>query len=180
MVWAERYPEQRLVAYDPEWPTRYSEVARSVAEAMGPDWVMEHAGSTSVPGLSAKPVIDLVLRLPGARRVEEATQPLLAAGWSAPVAVGDHWATFYPATGRRMAIGHIFTARQWPEAHLRLFAGWLRSHPTDRRRYEDLKRGLVSAGIWGADYTLGKTDFVTEIVNKARQERGLPPVAGTL
>lgn len=168
------------MAPDAEWPARYAEFARGLERALGPQWVMEHAGSTSVPGLSAKPVIDVVLCLPERQGILDVAPQFVAAGWSAPVVVGDHWATFYPSTGRRAAIGHIFTANQWPEAHMRLFVRWLRAHPTDRRRYEDLKRGLVAAGIWGADYTQRKADFVIEIVNKARQEQGLPPIVGTL
>lgn len=108
-------------------------IARSLRRVLGPDWVIEHAGSTSVPGLSAKPVIDLVLRLPEGQELTETSRPLVAADWSAPVEVGDHWAAFHPAAGRRAAISHIFTAAQWPEAHMRLFARWLRSHPGARK-----------------------------------------------
>ncbi len=176
VTWVEQYPEERLVAYDPDWPSRFLEVAQLLRRGLGPEWVIEHAGSTSVPGLSAKPVIDLVLRLPEGQDVTEATRPLLSADWSAPVEVGDHWAIFHPAEGRRAAIGHIFTAVQWPEAHMRLFARWLRSHPADRQRYEDLKRGLVQQGIWGSDYTRRKASFVHEIVNSARRHQGLAPI----
>lgn len=137
------------MAYDPEWASRFLEVAQSLRRVLDRDWVIEHAGSTSVPGLSAKPVIDLVLRLPEGQDLNEATRPLLLADWSAPVGVGDHWAIFHPVAGRRAAIGHVFTAVQWPEAHVRLFARWLRSHPADRQQYEDLKQGLVQGGSGG-------------------------------
>ncbi len=180
VTWVERYPEERLVPHDPSWAAKFLEVARSLRKVLGPEWVIEHAGSTSVPGLSAKPVIDLVLRLPEGRSVSDAMQPLLPMDWTAAVEVGDHWAIFHPAVGRRDAIGHLFTAAQWPEAHMRLFASWLRSHPVDVQRYEDLKRDLVAAGVWGPDYTRRKADFVREIVNSARQEMGLPPIHGAL
>jgi GrpB protein len=100
--------------------------------------------------MCAKPVIDLVLRLPYMCAVVNATKALTDAGWTAPIVVGDPWAPSYPQTGRRAAIGHISTAEQWPSAHVRLFAGWVRSHAEDRQRYARLKQGLVADGIWDA------------------------------
>lgn len=126
-----------------------------------------------MPGLAAKPVIDLAMRLPATGTIDGAREVLAEAGWSAPVLVGDHWAAFLPSSGRRRAIGHLFTAEQWPESHLRLFAAWLREHDEDRRRYEELKRGLVARGIWSGDYTDAKSEYVRQIVNRARAARGL-------
>lgn len=180
MAWAEQYPEERLVDYVRQWPAMYDVFVRGLRETLGPGWRFEHVGSTSVPGLLAKPVIDLALRRPEGGDVHELAGEFGAAGWSAPRVVGDHWATFYPSTGRRAAIAHIFTAAQWPVAHVRLFARWLRSHPSDRQRYEDLKRGLVADGVWGADYTRSKAEFVLDIVNRARQTEGLAPIVGQL
>lgn len=94
--------------------------------------------------------------------------------------VGDHWATAFPATGVRAAIGHIFTAGQWPEAHVRLFAAWLRRHDSDRDQYASLKRELVSRGVWSSEYTDSKGAFVLRIVNQCRAELGLPTVTGPL
>lgn len=180
MTWAEQYPEAQVLVYDLEWPVRYAGFARSLEQVLGAEWEIEHAGSTAVPGLLAKSVIDLVLRLPEGQELSDVTEQVVPAGWSAPVVVGDHWATWYPSAGRRSAIGHIFTTDQWPEAHMRLFVRWLRANPADRRRYADLKRGLVAAGFWGADYTGRKADFVLEIVNKARHEQGLARLVGKL
>jgi GrpB-like predicted nucleotidyltransferase (UPF0157 family) len=180
MTWAAKYPDRRLVDYDPAWRELYIDLERGLTAALGTDWVIEHAGSTSVPGMCAKPVIDVVLRLPETWGVVSATESLTEAGWSAPIVVGDHWATFHPSIGRREAIGHIFTAGQWPEAHVRLFADWLRRHAEDRQRYVALKQGLLADGVWDASYTVGKAEFVRDIVNRARTERGLPPVAGVL
>lgn len=175
--WADQYPQEHLVPYDPTWAARGQELLSSVRQILGEDWLGEHAGSTSVPGIAAKPVIDLVLRVPAGRDLLEAVQPLVSAGWSPPVVVGDHWAVFRSSAERREAIGHIFTAAQWPEAHIRLFARWLRSHPEDARRYEELKQGVVAAGVWGPEYTRQKADFVREIVNASRREQGLTALA---
>jgi GrpB-like predicted nucleotidyltransferase (UPF0157 family) len=180
MGWAEEYPDERLVDYDPSWRVKYLDFHRSLAAALGTDWSIEHAGSTSVPGMCAKPVIDLALGAPEEWSVVRATEALTDAGWTVPIGVGDHWATFYPETGRRTAIAHIFTAEQWPSAHVRLFAGWLRGHAEDRQGYARLKLGLVADGIWDARYTSGKGQFVREIVNRSRRQLGLPLVEGPL
>jgi GrpB-like predicted nucleotidyltransferase (UPF0157 family) len=174
MAWADKYPAERLVDYDPDWSQRYAQLEEELRTVLGPDWDIEHVGSTSVPGLAAKPVIDVAMRLPATGTIDGAREALAAAGWSAPVVVGDHWAAFYPPSGRRSAIGHLFTTEQWPQSHLRLFAAWLRDNDDDRQHYEELKRGLVAKGIWSGAYTNAKAEFVRQIVNRARAARGLP------
>lgn len=147
MRWADRYPAERLVPHDPRWPQRYAEVAGALVAQLGPGWEVEHVGSTSVPGLLAKPVIDLALGMPGGTTVDDCAGSFARAGWTEPEPVGDHHSTSLLVDGVRGAIGHVFTARQWPEAHLRLFAHWLRTHPADRDRYAALKSGLVAQGV---------------------------------
>lgn len=180
MSWAEKYPEQRLVAYDGDWANLYLEYEAHLLACLGHRWEFEHVGSTSVPGLLAKPVIDIAMRMPAEVGLSEATQRLLQADWSAPVPVGDHWTTVVATGGVRSAIGHVFTAGQWPEAHLRLFADWLRRHQADRDRYASLKRDLVERGVWSAEYTESKSAFVLGVVNQARAERGLCATNGPL
>lgn len=180
MVWADKYPSQRLSAYDDAWPAMFTAYREVLSARLGAAWRIEHVGSTSVPGLVAKPVIDVALGMPAGWRVEDTREPLRSAGWSTPVPVGDHWTTVYPTEGVRAAIGHVFTAEQWPQAHVRLFAAWLRAHSADRGRYAALKLDLVEHGIWDSRYTEAKAQFVLEIVNKARASHGLAPVAGPL
>lgn len=180
MRWAERYPAARLVEPDEAWSRRYVEVAAQLRAALGDAWQMEHVGSTSVPGLVAKPVIDVALRAPDGAAPEESHAPLARAGWTVPILVGDHRATFLTDDGVRTAIGHIFASRQWPEAHVRLFADWLRCHPKDRDRYAELKEGLVSRKVWGSDYTAAKGEFVLGVVNLAREAQRLPAIKAPL
>nr|WP_306270310.1 GrpB family protein [Ornithinimicrobium sp. HY1793] len=170
------YPAERVVSYDAHWPSAYRDFAAGLFHALGLAWEVEHVGSTSVPGLVAKPVIDLALRLPAEQPLTHAAKTLVRAGWTTPVSLGDHWATFHLHDHVRTGIGHIFTADQWDQAHVRLFARWLREYPDDRDRYARLKVDLLDRGLWGGDYTAAKTRFVHEIVNRARAEDGLPPL----
>lgn len=140
------------------------------------DWEIEHVGSTSVPGLSAKPVIDLALGQPPGHDPSASAPQLRAMGWTEPLDVGDHTATFLLHGMTRVAIAHVFSREQWPDAHVRLFAEWLRAHDAERDEYEHLKLGLVAADVWGHEYTRAKTRFVVRIVNAARAQRDLPPV----
>jgi GrpB-like predicted nucleotidyltransferase (UPF0157 family) len=174
MSWSDVYPAERLAPPDVAWQSRYAEISAGLRQDLGPGWTMEHVGSTSVPGLVAKPVIDLALRLPQGCLLADTSAWFARAGWTAPVVVGDHWATFLLIDEVRSAIGHIFRPEQWSEAHVRLFAEWLRTHPADRDSYADLKRALVERGTWGSDYTTAKGAFVLEVVNRARAARGLP------
>lgn len=173
MSWEGRYPAAKLVPYDPGWAARYAELATALRRGLGLGWQIEHVGSTSVPGLSAKPVIDLALCCPDADHGRSALAEL---GWTEPIRVGDHLASFLLVGTTRTAIAHIFSTLAWPEAHVRLFAKWLREHPEDRDAYAQLKAGLVEAGTWGTDYTVAKRGFVQDVVNRARGECGLPPV----
>ena len=176
MSWQQRYPVDRLVPYDATWVERYGELIRPLVTALGPDWAFEHVGSTSVPGLSAKPVIDVAIAPPPDRHLAKFTATIRDLGWSQPITLGDHDAIFVLDGTVRVAIGHVFTRVQWPSAHVRLFAHWLRLHASDRDEYARLKAGLVADGVWGSDYTQGKAQFVLRVVNQARASRGLPAV----
>lgn len=181
MTWSDRYPAERLAPSSDGWALQFTEIADDLALALGPDWAIEHVGSTSVPGLAAKPVIDIAVRNPSGATAEGLAQSFTGAGWTTPRELGDHEASFLLAGGQRRAIAHIFTAEQWLEAHVRLFSAWLRSHPVDRDRYEALKVDLLRDGAWeDGSYTTAKGEFVLEIVNRARDTEGLPPHVGPL
>ncbi|WP_158607461.1 GrpB family protein [Flexivirga caeni] len=169
------YPAAGIIAYDPAWTTRYDEVAAQLAEATG-GWHAEHIGSTSVPGLAAKPVIDIAVCVPQGRHAHDRTAELLAAGWTKPASIGSHDCCFLLVDDVRTAIAHFFPEAHWDTAHQRLFAQWLREHPSDRDVYAALKIRLHQDRTWGRAYTRGKTAFIQRIVDKARAQHDLPPI----
>lgn len=181
MKWSDRYSAEGLAPASHRWAAQYVQIAETLGSVLGPAWAIEHVGSTSVPGLASKPVIDLAIRTPTSATADRSAALFTAAGWTAPRELGDHMASFLLVGDQRTAIAHIFTAEQWPEAHVRLFSEWLRSHPQDRDRHEALKLDLLRAGAWeDGSYTMAKGDFVLEIVNRAREAEGLPPHDGPL
>lgn len=163
-----RYPAEGLVAYDPAWPYRYAELADQLHQTLGHRWQVEHIGSTSVPGLLAKPVIDLAVRVSDFAELDDKLVVLEAIGWTDLTALPTHQTLYQlDRDGVRRAIAHLFSAEQWATARQRLFPAWLRTHPTDRDSYARLKQTLRETGTWGHDYTAAKAAFVNRICAKA-------------
>jgi len=176
LTWEDRYPAERLVPFDPGWAQRYTVVAAGLQNVLGPRWRVEHVGSTSVPGLIAKPVIDVALRIPAGESPTKWQPAFVESGWTEIVPIGDHQATFLLDGTVRTVIGHLFTAEEWRTAHVRLFARWLRELDQDKRPLRRSQEGAGRPGTWGSDYTNQKGALVLEIVNYARSDLGLHPL----
>jgi GrpB-like predicted nucleotidyltransferase (UPF0157 family) len=170
-----------LVDYDPRWPALFERERARVATALtslAP--AIEHIGSTAVPGLCAKPIIDMLViveHLDAAARYIPALAPL---GYRYFPHASDSTSTTRHAFGLRDADGrrpipgynvHI-VQRDGPDHQRHIaFRDHLRAHPDDRQAYCALKRQLAAAH--GADrdgYTNAKTAFVREV--EARCEHG--------
>lgn len=136
---------------------------------------IEHIGSTAIPGLSAKPIIDLAVRVEDEHDFERHRPGLERDGWRSGSGVRTHQVMLREQDGTRTHIAHFFVRTAWDEAHQRLFRDWLLAHPFDARRYEDVKRVAARAAAAGrAPYNAAKTAIVQEIVDRARAERCLP------
>ncbi len=164
-----------VVDYDLNWPRRFDESRVELVGAFGPSLqAIEHLGSTSVPGLAAKPVIDIyvsVADLDDVRGIEPALREL---GYR-PVDFGVAGRLYY--VRRRGGVEtdhlHVIPAGRFDELNQRLLRDWLLAHPEDVRRYGELKRRLAADGDRAA-YTRCKTGLIQELVDAARAERGLP------
>lgn len=161
-----------IVDYDLEWPARFQAERAIIEGAIGPHIVaIEHVGSTAVPGLGAKPIIDIMV---GVRRLADADnciEPLAAVGYQYHP---QHEAEmpdrryFDVQTGTRDAHLHMveFGGPFW-RRHI-AFRDYLRTHPEALRRYDLLKRELAQR--FGSDregYTNAKTEFIRSIERTA-------------
>ncbi len=163
----------RIVSYDPKWPQKY-EVERARLLALFPEafLALEHVGSTAVPGMAAKPIVDMI---GGVRSLEEADALLPALcqnGYSTSAEfnatlIGQRWLMRH-AGGHRTHHLHLIV-HEAPEWRRKItFRDALRSNPDVARRYQELKANLAEAiGSDREAYTSAKTQFVEEIIRSS-------------
>lgn len=163
------------VEYDPTWSSAFEQAAAQLREAGDRSWLIEHIGSTCIPGLSGKPIIDLAVRVDSADDLEARRRDLADGGWLAiRRQPRSHRVLVRERDGKRTHIAHFFTAARWEACHQRLFRDWIRADPDDLARYREAKRRAALADP--RDYTKIKEPVVLQIVNRARASRGWPPV----
>ncbi len=158
-----------LIGYDPEWPARFAREAARVRDVLGDTALrIEHVGSTSVPGLSAKPIIDMLLVVPNSADEPSYVPALEAAGYVLRIREPDwfeHRVFKGPDTNINM---HVFSESASEIDRMLLFRDWLRANDADRDRYEQTKRELAQL-TWRhvQHYADAKTDVVREIIRRA-------------
>jgi GrpB-like predicted nucleotidyltransferase (UPF0157 family) len=160
-----------LAEYDPAWPKLYAREARRIRDALG-DWVVdvEHVGSTSVPGLVAKPRIDVLLVVPDPAAERDYVPPLEAAGYVLRIREPD-WFEHRMFNGPDTDINlHVFGVGCAEIDRMLAFRDHLRAHAADRERYAAAKRELA-ARRWRhvQDYADAKSDVVREILARVGQ-----------
>jgi GrpB-like predicted nucleotidyltransferase (UPF0157 family) len=155
--------------YDPAWPRRYEREAARVTGALGERVRrLEHVGSTSVPGLPAKPVIDIVLEVPDCADEAAYVPDLEAAGYALRIREPDwfeHRLLRGPDDGVNL---HVFSAGCPETDRMVAFRDHLRANPADRDLYARTKRDLA-AREWKymQQYADAKTAVVSEILARA-------------
>ena len=166
-----------LVDYDPGWPGMFREIAAERRMLGDPDWEIEHIGSTAVPGMKAKPIIDVAVRLVGVDGLGDHLVRLEDAGWRIGSGVRTHPVLVFEPDGIRTRIAHFYPTEQWDAANQRILRDWLLTHPDDAAHYLAAKEAAVEDAIAGrARYNTGKTAVIQEIVDRARAARGLASV----
>jgi len=158
-----------LSPYDPNWPLRYAALARDIRAALG-DTVLalEHVGSTSVPGLSAKPVIDIILAVPDSGDEPAYVPALEALGYVLKIRepdLFDHRMLNTPDAGVNL---HVFAQGCEEIARMLAFRDWLRTHDDDRTLYERTKQELARR-TWKymQNYADAKSEIVSAILTRA-------------
>ena len=162
-----------IVDYDPQWPIRYQEEKDRIIEAVGHVIVaIEHIGSTSVPGLGAKPIIDIMVAVSHLADAEECIQPLKGIGYEyvpeLEVSMPQRRYFDKGSAEARIHLHMVELASEFWQRHL-LFRDFLRDHPQVAQEYEQLKRELAAG--YGSDrvgYTEAKTSFIRSVEARAR------------
>lgn len=166
---AARSPLVVIVDYDPLWPARYREQELAIRSALGDRArLVEHAGSTSVPGLAAKPVIDIVLAVTDPVDEDAYVPDLEAIGYEFRFRE-PHWWEHRLLRRTDPAVNlHVFAAGCEEVGRMLAFRDRLRTDPADRELYERAKRELAKRD-WAVvqDYADAKTDVVTDILTRA-------------
>jgi GrpB-like predicted nucleotidyltransferase (UPF0157 family) len=159
-----------LVEHDPAWPGRYAALARGIRRALGDAVVLvEHVGSTSVPGLVSKPIIDIVLAVPDSANEGAYVAALEAEGYALRIREPD-WYEHRMLEGDDTNVNlHVFSAGCPEIDRMLLFRDRLRAERAERDRYTAVKRRLA-AQRWRhlQNYADAKTVVVQEILTRAR------------
>jgi GrpB-like predicted nucleotidyltransferase (UPF0157 family) len=160
-----------LHTHDARWADTYLDHRQRIRDALtAVDVEIEHIGSTSVPGLAAKPIVDIVVTVDDITAEEDFLDALLAAGYELRVREPGHRLVRTPAHDVHV---HLFERGDPAVDDYLLFRDRLRSDGDDRALYESTKRALLSKR-WDDmnDYAEAKTDVIDAIKARAREARG--------
>jgi GrpB-like predicted nucleotidyltransferase (UPF0157 family) len=158
-----------LADYDPGWPALYAREAERLHAVLGDTALrVEHVGSTSVPGLPAKPIIDMLLVVPDSTDEAAYVPPLEAAGYVLRIREPEwfeHRMFKGPVTNINL---HVFTVGTTEIDAMLRFRDWLRTNDADRDLYARTKRELA-ARVWRhvQHYANAKTGVVRAIIARA-------------
>jgi GrpB-like predicted nucleotidyltransferase (UPF0157 family) len=175
--------EVSLAPYDPAWPRMFEEEKRHLLECLPKDLIrrIEHFGSTAIPGLAAKPIVDVLVEVSSLEETRASVAPLLEAEgydyfWR-PTR-GDDGPPFYAWFIKRNADGirthHVhMVERDFEHWDRLLFRDYLIEHPETARDYEALKMTLARDFPNDREaYTEGKTEFVVRVTEAAKDYYG--------
>jgi GrpB-like predicted nucleotidyltransferase (UPF0157 family) len=158
-----------LAPYDPTWPALFGREAERIRSILGVRVrLLEHVGSTSVPGLSAKPIIDMVLAVPDSSAEPAYVPDLEAAGYIIRIREPD-WFEHRVFKGPDTNINlHTFTEGCPEIDRMIAFRDWLRTHDDDRDLYERTKQDLA-AREWRyvQHYADAKSEVVEGIIARS-------------
>lgn len=156
--------------YDHAWPDTFARWRFRLAAALGSAATrIDHVGSTAVPGLAAKPVIDVMISVPDTGEEPAYLPACLSAGLILRVREQGHLLLWPPPASPREVHVHICTAGGEWGRHQLLFRDYLTANPACRDQYSALKRNLIAR--WHDDrqaYTEDKTAFVLDTLEHAR------------
>ena len=165
-----------LAEYSPEWPLLFAREESRIRDILGDVVVLlEHQGSTAVPGLAAKPIIDIMLVVADTEDEDSYVVPLENAGYKLTIREPDwhgHRLLKGPDTNINL---HVFSAGCVELERMVGFRDWLRTHDDDRQLYESTKRELIGREwTYVQEYADQKTAVVAAITARAGLPAGRP------
>jgi GrpB-like predicted nucleotidyltransferase (UPF0157 family) len=167
----------QLAEYDSEWPALYGREAARIRSILGERVrLLEHAGSTSVPGLAAKPVIDMILAVADSADEDDYVPPLETAGYVLRIREPD-WFEHRLFKGPDTNINlHVFSDGSPEIERMLAFRDRLRERDDERLRYEDAKRELAAREwTYVQHYADAKGEVVEGIIERALAGRDEGP-----
>jgi GrpB-like predicted nucleotidyltransferase (UPF0157 family) len=158
-----------LVQHDPEWGSQYARLEARIRGVLGETaCLIEHVGSTSVPGLAAKPVIDIILVVPDSADESSYLPALQGAGFVLRIREPDWFQhRLFKARDAKCNL-HVFSDGCEEVDRMLTFRDWLKRNDADRQLYEKTKRQLATR-TWRhtQDYADAKSEVVRAILSRA-------------
>lgn len=162
-----------LREYDPEWPEQFAGEADRIRSVLGARALrIEHVGSTSVPGLIAKPVVDILLVVENSADEPAYVPALQAAGYVLRIREPEwHEHRMFKSTGIDLNL-HVFTAGAREIQRMLLFRDRLRNDPAERQLYAESKRQLANhRWKYVQDYADAKSEVIEAILSRQSKTR---------
>lgn len=163
-----------VLNYDPEWPLKYERERKAIAEILDGNGIsIYHIGSTSVPGLAAKPIIDMMAVVRSLEKVDDARGKFSELGYEYLGEFGIAGRRYFRKGGDEWTHQiHIFQADDWNNIGRHLaFRDYMRTHEKERAEYAEIKTALAQRFPYDIDgYCDGKDAFVREMEKRALLE----------
>ncbi|HEY0022271.1 MAG TPA: GrpB family protein [Longimicrobium sp.] len=165
-----------VVPHDPRWRDSFQAEATHIAAALGAHLIaIHHIGSTAIPGIHAKPVIDLLMEVDDIEAIDQRSSAMEAIGYEVMGEFGMPGRRYFRKDdqhGTRTHQVHAFQAGSAEVVRHLAFRDYMIAHPADAQRYSDLKRKLAEEYPWDMDgYVDGKDGFIKEIDRRAAEWR---------
>lgn len=164
-----------IAEHDPSWRERFEEEAGRIKEIFGDDAIrIEHVGSTSVPGLAAKPTIDILVIVASVAAADKCNEPMAVLGYRAMGAfIADDTRLFEKEVeGERLCIVHVFEEDHPHTEDMIKVRDYLVTHPEEAKAYERFKKDLkVKYPDDYVSYRKEKNAYMGELTKRALSEK---------
>ena len=165
----------KVIPFDPNWPAKFREESEAIAGVLGSNLTAaHHIGSTAVPGLAAKPTIDILLIVHDLNLLDACNDELSALGYQAKGENGIPGRRYFQKLDGEVHLVHLHAFEtDHPEIKRYInFRDYLMAHPETAKAYQDLKQKLsVRFKDKPADYTAGKESFIRAVDHRAADWR---------